>query len=112
MVRCPVLALLCCLPALPLLAAAPPHAAVTAEAGEESVEVGDSSKEQGGEHSQVKDKLQKSPYIIIIFLCYVDNVLIFLILVESKINKYCKNYICYFLLPIFLSRTRIFPDRC
>ena len=68
-----MLALLCCLPALPLLAAAPPHAAVTAEAGEESVEVGDSSQEQSGEHSQVRGKLQKSAYSIIIFLGSVDN---------------------------------------
>ena len=59
MVRCPVLALLCCLHALPLLAAAPPHAAVTAEAGEESVEV-ESSQEQEAEHSQVRGKLQIS----------------------------------------------------
>ena len=57
MVRCPVLALLCCLHALPLLAAAPPHATVTAEAGEESVEV-ESSQEQEAEHSQVRGKLQ------------------------------------------------------
>ena len=60
MVRCPVLALLCCLHALPLLAAAPPHAAVTAEAGEESVEEVEPSQEQEAEHSQVRGKLQIS----------------------------------------------------
>ena len=58
MVRCPVLALLCCLHALPLLAAAPPHATVTAEAGEESVEEVEPSQEQEAEHSQVRGKLQ------------------------------------------------------
>ena len=52
-----MLALLCCLHALPLLAAAPPHATVTAEAGEESVE-GETSQEQEAEHSQVRGKLQ------------------------------------------------------
>ena len=78
MVRCPVLALLCCLHALPLLAAPPPHAAVTAEAGEESVEV-ESSQEQDAEHSQVRGKLQISTFSIIIFLgsSVVYNVLVF-----------------------------------
>ena len=74
MVRCPVLALLCCLHALPLLAAAPPHAAVTAEAGEESVEVeGESSQEQEAEHSQVRGKLQISALGCIIILGFVDK---------------------------------------
>ena len=63
-----MLALLCCLHALPLLAAAPPHATVTAEAGEESVEeVEESSQEQEAEHSQVRGKLQISTFSIIIF---------------------------------------------
>ena len=92
MVRCPVLALLCCLHALPLLAAAPPHAALTAEAGEESVE-GESSQEQEAEHSQVRGKLQISTFSIIIFLgsSVVYNVLVFLILVACiiSIKKYC-----------------------
>ena len=89
MVRCPVLALLCCLHALPLLAAAPPHAAVTAEAGEESVEeVEESSQEQEAEHSQVRGKLRKSAYSMIIFLgsSVVYNVLVFLILVVCIIS--------------------------
>ena len=71
MVRCPVLALLCCLHALPLLAAAPPHATVTAEAGEESVEP--PSQEQEAEHSQVRGKLQISAYSCIIILGFVDK---------------------------------------